>query len=80
MESRHQNRNADPRPLEAGEKVQWRYIHKFNLAQVVRVKQGTFVKLVHHPKKYTGEQMALVKFDGNKNASSVDLMDVTRIG
>ena len=60
--------------MEKGDYITWRYLHHFNSrSRAWRTKFGVLVRLVNHRKNYTGKQMAVVLFKGNKTETTVPL-------
>lgn len=52
--------------------VEWTYTHHLNsVSKVRRTKTGLYYRKVRHKSGYHGPQLAVVRFDGNKNQSKV---------
>ena len=68
--------SRDDVAFKTGERVAWQYEHSLNSkSRVTRTKFGTFVGRVRHTKRWTGDRLAGVSFDGNKRMSKVPLDD-----
>lgn len=60
-----------------GDLISWVYIHHFNSrSRAPRMRHGEFISKVKHKNTYTGQQLAVVKFQGNKGRTRVPLFEL----
>ena len=65
------------RALKKGDTVKWIYRHWLNSLSSTKVtKTGIFLGEVKHTVKYSGKQLAVVQFEGNKKVSRVPLSEL----
>ncbi len=67
--------------IRPGDKVKWTYTHHLNSLSSTRItKSGTYYGLIRHTVKHWrksgAEQLASVRFEGNKWASRVPASDI----
>jgi hypothetical protein len=67
--------------FERGDKIKWQYNHFLNSKQhTLRVKQGVFIRVIKTKNKFlsdwTSTKKAIVKFDGNKGFSKVNITEL----
>lgn len=61
-------------------RVSWKVGRMFKGRYInIHTKRGVYYGLVCHHQSYKGPQMAIVKFEGNKNTSRIPLSDIQRI-
>lgn len=59
-----------------GDRVIYRWIHKFGRARSERTNRATFIRYISHRENYHGPSMCLIKVDGNKTLSRVDTYSI----
>ena len=65
------------RKFNSFKKVQWQYWHYTNSKSCsLNTKHGCYMGKVRHRAMYNGEQMAIVKFDGNIRSSKVPFKEL----
>ena len=63
--------------MKSGDLISWEYTHHFNSkSRAQRMKHGEFIGNVKHTFAYRGQQLAVVKFYGNKRTSRVPLFEL----
>ena len=63
--------------MKHGDYITWKYLHHFNSrSRAWKTKWGIFIRKVRHSANYTGKQMAVVQFNGNKGETRVPLSEV----
>lgn len=63
--------------MEWGDPIKWIYRHYLNSkSYVLREKTGIYIRNVVHSEKYKGKQMAVVRFNRNKNVSLIPLSEL----
>ena len=63
--------------MKAGDLISWEYTHHFNSkSRSQMMKHGEYIGKVRHTARYNGQQLAVVKFHGNKRTSRVPLFEV----
>lgn len=64
--------------MKNGCRVKWEYTHWLNASSKIRrVKRGVYYGCVKHTKRYKGsDQLAVVRFDGNKRSSRVPWIEL----
>jgi hypothetical protein len=68
------------KPFSFGDRVSWCYIHSLNhLSKTTIRKIGTFYGCINHTCRYNGPDLALVQFDGNKQASRVPVDELVKV-
>ena len=77
-------RYTDMETFEKGDRVLWKYKHFLNSRQFTMIhKTGVFIRKVKPIKKYLADwnisREAVVKFDGNKTASTVDISQLEKV-
>ena len=62
------------------EHISWTYIHHTNsTTSFKRIKFGVYYGSIRHTIRYSGPQLAKVKFDGNKRSSTVPFNELVFI-
>jgi hypothetical protein len=69
--------------IKSGDRVKWTYTHHLNSrSSTRRTKTGTYYGLIRHTVKHwrkpNAEQLACVRFDGNKWTSRVPVSDLRK--
>ena len=58
--------------MKTGTRIAWIYRHSYNSrSSSMRIKKGVYHGKVNHTKRWKGEQLAVVTFNGNKTTSKV---------